>query len=85
MEKNSSPPITANAKIKLKATLGNFSGCLKVCVISGLGTHRSGRSGFDVEESFPRGCIVANCNLRGFDSPNEARIKLNFKASPVSN
>lgn len=53
------PAATASAKIALNTLLGSFCGCLNVCVISGLGPHRSGGCGFVGEESFMMGLTDA--------------------------
>lgn len=44
-------------------------------MISGLGCHRSGESGFEGEASFVMGLRVAKGNFNGVDSPKEARMR----------
>ena len=76
-----SPARTAAVNKRLNPLFGSFWGALKVCVISGLGCHRSGESGFDGEASLVMGLTVANVNFNGLDSPNEAMTRDNCNES----
>ena len=75
MKNMGSPARTAAVNNKLNPLFGSFWGALKVCVISGLGCHRSGGSGFDGEASPVIGLTVAKANFNGLDSPNEAMTR----------
>lgn len=76
-----SPARTAAVNNRLNPLFGSFWGTLKVCVISGLGCHRSGGSGFDGEASPVIGLTFANVNLNGMDSPNEAMTRDSWSES----
>lgn len=73
--------MTAPVNNKLNPLLGSFWGVLKVCVISGLGCHRSGGSGLGGDASLVSGFRLAKRNLRGVESPKEAMRRDNCRES----
>ena len=85
VKRSGNPAVTAIAKIALNALFGSFCGCLKVCVISGFGPHRSGGCGFAGEESFNIGFTVANSTFNSFESPNDAMSNVNLRESAYNN
>ena len=85
MAKIGNPAVAARAKITLKDLFGNFWGCLKVCVISGFGPHRSGGDGSGGEDSPAMGLIDAKWCFKGVESPNDAMIKDNLRVSAYNN
>jgi hypothetical protein len=84
-KKSGNPAVTAIAKIPLNALFGSFCGCLKVCVISGFGPHRSGGCGFAGEESSMTGFTDANSTFNGVESPNDAMTNVNLRESAYNN